>query len=335
MVSAPRPSPYGRRAVEALGTVPADTRPPTYYNRPALKASEWRWLIISYFFVGGLAGACQMIASVVDLFGHERDQPLVRTARYMALAGALISPLCLVTDLKTPERWYNMLRIFRRTSVMSIGSWTLLTFGGLSGLAASAHVLDDVFGVRAARSIARLLGVPAGFAGAVLATYTGSLLAATSTPLWSVGYRLLPALFGVSGASTATAALSLVLRRLNAPRAVLHSLERLALAANMLELVLSLRLDTEWKSHGVSGPLEEQPLAAPYRFGALGLGVLAPLTVHAAQLVTRRELRVLSLVASVAALAGGFVLRAVVVLGGKHSAERPIDYFSETQHESH
>jgi formate-dependent nitrite reductase membrane component NrfD len=334
MVSAPRQSPYGRRAVEVLGTLPADSRPPTYYDRPAVKASDWRWLIISYFFIGGLSGACQIIAGVVDLFGRDRDRPLVRTARYIALAGALISPLCLVSDLKTPERWYNMLRIFRRTSPMSIGSWTLLAFGGLSGLAAVAHVLEDVCGIRAARGFARLLGVPAGVAGAVLATYTGSLLAATSTPLWSVGYRLLPALFGVSGASTATAALSLALRRISTPRAVVQRLDRLALAANMLELVLSVRLETEWKSRGVSGPLEEQPLAGPYRLGAVGLGILAPLAVHAAQLLTRRELRVLSVVASVAALTGGFMLRAVVVLAGKRSAERPIDYFSETQYES-
>src|SRR5947199_8999720 len=105
-------SPYGRRAVEVLGQVPPATTPPTYYGQRALKPSDWRWLIITYFFVGGLAGAAQVIACVVDLLGHRRDWPLVSAARYLALAGALLSPALLVADLKTPSRWFNMLRVY-------------------------------------------------------------------------------------------------------------------------------------------------------------------------------------------------------------------------------
>src|ERR671937_1640909 len=126
--------PYGRRSVATLGEVPSHASPPTYYDRPAVKASEWRWLIITYFFVGGLAGAAQVIAGVVDLLGHYRDRRVVSAGRYLALAGALLSPVLLIADLKTPSRWHNMLRVFRGTSPMSIGSWTLLAFGMSSGL---------------------------------------------------------------------------------------------------------------------------------------------------------------------------------------------------------
>ena len=81
-------APYGRRAVERLGSVPPEERPPTYYDRPAVKPSEWRWLIITYFFVGGLAGAAQVIAGVVDLLGHHRDRSLVSAAPIIRAAAA-------------------------------------------------------------------------------------------------------------------------------------------------------------------------------------------------------------------------------------------------------
>jgi formate-dependent nitrite reductase membrane component NrfD len=138
-------APYGRRSSPVLGALPAEREAPTtYYGLPAVKASHYRFLISTYFFVGGLAGASQLIAQIVDSFGGSQDRPLVRAGRYIALLGALASPALLIKDLHTPSRWYNMLRIFRPTSPMSIGSWTLAAFGTCSGLAAFGLVLDDV-----------------------------------------------------------------------------------------------------------------------------------------------------------------------------------------------
>jgi formate-dependent nitrite reductase membrane component NrfD len=140
-----------------------------------------------------------------------------------------------------------MLRVYRGTSPMSIGSWTLVAFGGLSGLAALGQLGADVLGLRRARTLAHAAGLPAAAAGAVLATYTGSLLSATSTPLWAAGDRLLPPIFGLSGTATATAALALILERAGAPRARRHRLARLAFLASLFELLLTLRLDARWK----------------------------------------------------------------------------------------
>lgn len=324
-------APYGRHSVDVLGSVPRGESPPTYYDQPVVKPTDWRWLIITYFFVGGLAGAAQVIAGVLDVLGHHRDRPVVSTGRYLAFLGALVSPLLLTADLKTPARWYNMLRVFRGTSPMSIGSWTLFAFGGLSSLAALGQLGADVFGWRGARMLARLAGVPAAIAGGVMATYTGSLLSATSTPLWASAYRLLPAAFGISGTSTAVAAMSLILRRSPAARGSLHRLERLALFASVAELLLTFRLDAQWKNEHVSAPLEEQPLVLPYQAGAVGLGTFVPLVIHLAQVISGRELRSITTLASLAALTGGYAQRAVIVLGGKRSAERPVDYFRMTQ----
>jgi formate-dependent nitrite reductase membrane component NrfD len=250
----------------------------------------------------------------------------VSAGRYLAFLGALISPLLLITDLKTRSRWYNMLRIFRGTSPMNIGSWTLFAFGTASGLAALFQLFDDIVHVPAARTLARLSSVPAAVAGGLLATYTGSLLSATSTPLWAVVYRWLPAMFGASGTATATAALSLVLEGRGA-HASLRRLERLALLTGIVEFLLSRRIDHEWARNDVRGPLEQPPLRMAHQGAALGLGIIAPLLVHALQLLTRREMRTASTAASVAVLAGGYALRAVVIMAGKRSAERPRDYF--------
>ena len=247
------------------------------------------------------------------------------------MIGTLISPVLLIADLKTPSRFYNMLRIYRGTSPMSIGSWTLSVFGMTTGLAALGQLVADVFGWRRGRGLARWAGVPAAISGALMATYTGSLLSATSTPLWAAGYRFLPALFGVSGTATAIAALCLVLRNVPGAEPSMRRLERLALLTSVIELLLSRRLDAALQRERVDAPLTEPPLDMPYKIGALGCGVVAPLAVHLLQVVFRRELTAASTLASCAALAGGYTQRAVFVLAGRRSAERPTDYFGLAQ----
>src|SRR5581483_12442973 len=98
-------APYGRREESWAERPPGETRRgererqpyagPTYYELPAIKASHYRWLVVSYLFVGGLAGAAQLIATLADLAGRRRDRALVRGGRYLALAGALLSPALL------------------------------------------------------------------------------------------------------------------------------------------------------------------------------------------------------------------------------------------------
>src|ERR1041385_4588275 len=42
---------------------------PTYYDYPVLKPPFWGWEIIWYFFLGGLAAGCYIIATIASLFG--------------------------------------------------------------------------------------------------------------------------------------------------------------------------------------------------------------------------------------------------------------------------
>jgi len=236
--------PYGRTEVVANSN--SQYHGETYYGQPVVKPSQYGQLIASYLFLGGIAGASQMIAATADWCGQRGNEFIVRAGRYLSLGGIITGPLFLIGDLRTPQRCYNMLRIFRSTSPMSIGSWTLTAFGALSGITAALQFVGDRLQRPGYRRGARSASIPATAAGAVVATYTGTLIASTSTPLWARAGRLLPALFGISATTTSAAALSLAAHNSAVPEATTRRLQKLALLAAGTELVVSTLLDRQW-----------------------------------------------------------------------------------------
>ena len=324
-------APYGRRKGRDGGFPERRYDGESYYNRPAMKASHWGWLISAYYFTGGLSGAAQVIATVADLTGAGDDRTIVRGGRYLALAALLVSPPLLIADLHTPARFYNMLRIFRPTSAMSIGSWVLTGFGAFATLAALAQGVDDLTGHPAARAVARGAGVPAGLFGLVMASYTGALSASTSAPLLAAVPRTLPTLFGLAASASALAALTVYAEATAAPEEAHHQIERLALLVGLGELAAHAALYRTWHARGVHGALDTPRLALAYRVGMVGLGALVPTAIHAAQQLSGRRSRLVSLTAATAALVGVFIERAVIVFGGNASANSATEYLRFTQ----
>jgi protein NrfD len=303
---------------------------PTYYDIPPIKQGPYRWAIIVYFFVGGIASASQFIATIADLFGGRGDGKIVRAGRYFALVGALVSPVLLILDLHNKEKWHNMLRIYRSSSAMSVGAWALSLFGAFSGLVAVGQFLEDV-GLQFGRTISRLAQIPAAMAGGVVALYTGTLMAATASPLNASAFPFLSSLFASSAASTAAAALSVAAEATGAPEASKRKLNLSAVIAGCAELVFALLIEREWRKEGDLGPANKPPLGTAYRAGVLGLGITAPLALHAAEALLPHPPRGLTLVSALSALIGGFILRAVFVLGGSKSARRAEEYFKFTE----
>ena len=89
-----------------------------------------------------------------------------------------------------------MLRMFKVTSPMSVGSWILAGFGAATAPAA-AHALPAGASARwaaARRWPRRCSGVP-------LATYTAALIANTSVPVWHHARLELPFVFAAGAAS--------------------------------------------------------------------------------------------------------------------------------------
>ena len=111
----------------------------------------------------------------------------------------LVSPLLLISDLGRPERFLNMLRTFKVTSPMSVGSWILVVSSGASNTAAALEAAGRLRPVKWAAEIVSFASGPP------LATYTGALLANTANPVWSEARDELPWLFGASAAASAGA----------------------------------------------------------------------------------------------------------------------------------
>jgi formate-dependent nitrite reductase membrane component NrfD len=176
----------------------------SYYGRPVLKEPAWGTPAVpGYLFLGGLAGASSLLAASAQLTGRHE---LALTAKTAAAGAISLSAVALVEDLGRPARFYNMLRVFKPTSPMSIGSWLLTGYGPAAGVAAVSAVTGLLPGVGRAATAAAAAFAPG------VAAYTAALLADTAVPAWHEAHRELPYLF-VSSAATAAGGLGLVLVR--------------------------------------------------------------------------------------------------------------------------
>jgi protein NrfD len=226
----------------------------------------------------------------------------------------------LIADLHTPTRFYNMLRAFKTTSPMSVGSWILICFGALSGVTSGAHWLaSHVPPLRWMRRLARVTQLPAAAAGAGLATYTASLLSATSTPLWAAAPGPTGVRFAASSVASAAAALSL-LEPGRGP--IRRDLDRIAVAALATELVATGAAERRYEETGVSAALNT-PSGTFDRMGGTGIGVMLPLGLHVLSLALAGRSPVLSRMASLAVLAGGLTMRIAFLASGDESALDP------------
>jgi formate-dependent nitrite reductase membrane component NrfD len=170
---------------------PADS----YYGRPIINPPVWEEReIAGYLFCGGLAGASSILAAAADASARPR---LANRARLGASAAVTVSFAALIKDLGRPERFVNMLRVFKPTSPMSVGTWILSAYAPLNYLASATTI------ARRAPLIGRAAGVGAGLLGSTVATYTSALIADTAVPAWHEGYRELPFLFAASAAAAA------------------------------------------------------------------------------------------------------------------------------------
>lgn len=226
---------------------------PGYYDRPVIKEPVWIWTVPLYFFVGGAAGTAAMLGTVAQWLGGRELRGLVTRCRWLAAIGANLGAVLLITDLGRPERFLNMLRVFRPTSPMSVGSWLLAGSGG--SMAVSA-LLDRRRGLfkwigDASGALNTLLGI--GLAG-----YTGVLLANSVVPLWLAARRSLPILFISSGVASSAALLDFT--RLNSREAkVVRSFGLLGRVAE---------LATAWAVEQEAGRVER--VALPLRQGKSG-----------------------------------------------------------------
>ncbi len=271
----------------------------TYYDLPLLKPPVWTWEVPTYFFVGGAAGAAAVLAAAAQIAGA--DEELVRDARRIAAIGATLSAPLLVADLGRPERFLNMLRVFKPQSPMSVGAWTVATFGGASSMAALADVVRRNTNLPV-KTVGDISAAVSAAAGLVMATYTGVLLGVTAIPVWKEHVRLLPVHFGASALGSAVSLLQL--RGHCDP-----ALNALALGVAIFETVAAIALETG--NDRISAPLRESRSGTLTRLGSVLSG---PIPLFMRLMGSRKG-------AAVATLAGSLVTRFAWVEAGKASAK--------------
>lgn len=312
-------------------TIPASLpqiwRGETYHDQPVVKASSFDWKVSAYIVLQGIAGSAQIVAAMAGRAPGSRQ--LVRQARLLALFGGTVGPLVLTRHLKTPRRWYNMLRIVRPASPMSLGSWLLTGFGALSALMAFGELAGGRWPFL--RRVADSAQAPAAVLGAGMSVYTASLLASTSTPLWATAPQSLAAQFGMSSMAGAASALALLQRAGGEPDRA-RRLEHLAMLAAAGELLAARVSEGQWRRAGVDRPIESGRAGALNQGGGKLLGAALPIAAHlVGHAVGGRTERVLSVAGSLGMLLGSAAMRHAVLLGGNESARRPGDTFRITQ----
>jgi protein NrfD len=278
---------------------------------------HWGWLIVLYFFVGGLAGGSYFLAALISLFGRPEDRRLARLGYYIAFPCVVLCGLLLIADLGRPLRFWHMLidrhtfaPMFKYWSPMSIGSWALLIFGFFSSLSFLGALAEDgrlespaLRRFAAPSALGRVVALVGGPFAFFIAGYTGVLLAVTNRPIWS-DTSLLGLLFIVSAASSSGALIVLLADRFGHTTpglADLHRLDRWVIALELLVLVAVMV---------ALGPVLGAWLNAwgLLLLVAVALGMVAPL------ILSRGARWQANLVLSaVLVLVGGFLLRVVIV----------------------
>jgi hypothetical protein len=279
----------------------------SYYGRPVIKEPVWQAPdVAGYLFFGGLAGASSVLAASAHLSGH---CGLARVAKLAALGAISLSAAALVHDLGRPARFTNMLRVFKPSSPMSVGSWLLAGYGPVAGAAAAS----EVTGILPAAGTAATLG--AGLLGPAITTYTAALICDTAVPAWHAGYREMPYLF-VGSAASAAGGLGLLA---TAPGAA-EPARRLAVLGAAVELVAKRRLISRLATPGPAS------LSESYETGRVGVMLRAAegLTVGglAGALLGRRS-RALSALSGASLLAASALTRFGIFEAGMASARDP------------
>lgn len=227
----------GRSATDAgRSATDAASGAGSYHGQQILKSPVWSWEIPTYFFVGGLAGASATLAYASELRGSEQ---LGRRAWLTASAAIMGCPPLLISDLGRPERFVYMLRMFKITSPMSVGSWILSVSGATTALA-GVHALTGRLAPGAA--VARPLAAASGLA---LSTYTAALVADTAVPAWHEARQTLPLVFGAGAALSAAGAVTAL-----TPVGAAAPARRLALGAAGAELLATRLMERRLGLHG-------------------------------------------------------------------------------------
>jgi hypothetical protein len=153
-----------------------------YAAGPVTKPPAWHGLVAWDMLFNNLTTGLFLVAALGELAAPEVFRPLAKVAYPLALALLLTDLACLVLDLGDPLRFHHMLRVFKPTSPMSLGTWCLTIYSlPLTAAAALSLWPDGWPALEWARKAAVVLGLLPALGAAA---YKGVLLSTSAQPGW-------------------------------------------------------------------------------------------------------------------------------------------------------
>lgn len=170
-------------------TTAPDTPPPTgYAGRTVTKVPNWHGLVVYDVLLNNLSTGLFLVAAVGELAAPATFAAVAAWAYPVALVLLLADLICLVLDLGDPLRFHHMLRVFKPSSPMSLGTWCLTVYslfltaavGVVAGVAVGWLPADSA-AAWWVRTLAVVGGLPFAFGSAA---YKGVLFSTSAQPGW-------------------------------------------------------------------------------------------------------------------------------------------------------
>ena len=104
------------------------TMEPGYLEQDVTKVPGWHGLVAWDLLFNNLTTGLFLFAAVGELASPDLLGPVARAAYPVALVCLLTDLMMLVLDLGDPLRFHHMLRVFKPSSPMSLGTWSLTAY---------------------------------------------------------------------------------------------------------------------------------------------------------------------------------------------------------------
>jgi hypothetical protein len=153
-----------------------------YATGPVTKAPSWHGLVVMDVLVNNLMTGLFLVAAAGELAAPATFAPLARVSYPIALVFLLTDLVLLVADLGDPLRFHHMLRVFKPSSPMSLGTWCLTAYSLPLTVAAALSLVPAGWPALGwARKVAVVLGLLPALGSAV---YKGVLFSTSAQPGW-------------------------------------------------------------------------------------------------------------------------------------------------------
>jgi formate-dependent nitrite reductase membrane component NrfD len=308
------------------------SQPQDYYGVSMLQPPVWEPQYIGpYFFLGGLSAGAFLLARAAELVGGREYRDVTRAGTTVALLAALPCAPLLIKDLGDPRRFHHMLRVFKPSSPMNMGTWVISGYSSITAAAVYREWLrgpnDRPRGMvnqaldKSISIITNAAGIPLAL---MMTCYTGVLLSGTATPIWSKNPWLAP-LFSAGAMANGAGAINLALHYLRRHQAASEqaderALDRFETIAHIAEAIFMIQYLRSL------GRLNKPLLAGKDAFHMVGSAGAMVASEVLKKMATRGKLgRWMKIASSCLDLASGLGVKYGIVNAGKASASNAQD----------